>query len=292
MKKILVLFAAAAMVLPLAIACEPENKPTKEVVMKAGPTAEDAQLINLTTAQKPTLQRNGETLEIQSIELTEGNRYILVCEPLLVSSQVSTKAGRIEVLIDRFNELTDGGKKFRLQGKYNADIQFQGKKLRVTKDGKTDEYDADSKPSTTSTTAATNAARTWKVDDCFLKITGKLNIESGFKGCDLQEIAKFLQSNNVKIDPSQFAGYKLETMSFTGAGTIAFAFSSAAFYGSYKLNGENISYSFTAISKSDIINASASGTLTFPADKKAVLQVSTTIDGYSGYIEFNLSQAD
>ena len=64
-----------------------------------------------------------------------------------------------------------------------------------------------------------------------------------------------------------------------------------SFYGSYSLSGENISYNFTVIANKDIINGSASGTLTYPADKKAELVLNTSIDGYNGTIQFNMSQA-
>ena len=176
---------------------------------------------------------------------------------------------------------------------FDCTFEIGSKAAKVTRNNESKEYPAVITKSSTSGVPATNIARAWKVDGCYLKVSGKVNVERGFNGCDFKEIAQFLKENNVKIDPSELDGYKIEEFYFTGSNTMVISFTNTyTFYGDYKLNGENISYLFTVIHNKEILNASASGTLTFPADKKAELMLNTIIDGYSGQITFNLSEAN
>lgn len=296
MKKLIALFAVAALVLPLAIACNPEDKPAKEVVMQPGPTAESAMVVSFEASpQKPHFENKGQNLEVVGIEFTESGRYFLVCQPLLAES--ATKTGisgnsRTLVLIAKFDEIA-AGKNYKLRAPFDATIEIRDKAVKITRNNDSAEYPAVISKPTTSGVPATNIARAWKVDGCYLKVSGKVNVERGFNGCDFKEIAQFLKENNVKIDPSELDGYKIDEFDFTGSNTMVISFTNTyTFYGDYKLNGENISYLFTVIHNKEILNASASGTLTFPADKKAELMLNTIIDGYSGQITFNLSEAN
>lgn len=296
MKKLIALFAVAAMVLPLATACNPDDKPTKEVVMQPGPTAESAMVVSFEASpQKPHFENKGQNLEVVGIEFTESGRYFLVCQPLLAES--ATKTGisgnsRTLVLIAKFDEIA-AGKNYKLRAPFDATIEIRDKAVKITRNNDSAEYPAVISKPTTSGVPATNIARAWKVDGCYLKVNGKVSVERGFTGCDFHEIAQFLKDNDVKIDPSELVGYKIEEFDFTGSNTMVISFSNAyTFYGDYTLNGENISYKFTVIHNDDILNANASGTLTFPADKKAELQLNTVIDGYKGQITFNLSEAN
>ncbi|MBR5670469.1 MAG: hypothetical protein IKX11_01275 [Bacteroidales bacterium] len=153
----------------------------------------------------------------------------------------------------------------------------------------TGEFKGKRKMNSSTTPEEVNANRTWIVDNTYIKITGGVNAEAGFKGCDFQEIAQFLKDNGAKIDPSKVAGYKISEMEFTGSGSMNIAFSAtSSFYGSYTLSGENITYSFVVINNNDILAASASGKLTFPANKKAELILNTTIGGYNGTVQFSM----
>ena len=288
MKKLFFLIAAAVMVLPLMSSCDQEDQPKKPVVMEPGPTAEVAQII--TFEDKPLFHKGNQDYEILSIEFTEDSRYILGLSPIVAGSSVATKAGNLSKVVT--GKFTESGGKFMTKGEYEAQMELLESVMKILQGANWAEFKIKKKKTNTSTTEQTNAARTWVVDDCFLTITGKLNIQSGFKGCDFQEIAQFLKNNKVNIDPSKVAGYKVSEIMFTGGPSMNIQFSNGeSFYGSYSLSGENISYNFTVIANKDIINGSASGTLTYPADKKAELVLNTSIDGYNGTIQFNMSQA-
>ena len=102
MKKLIALFAVAALVLPLAIACNPEDKPAKEVVMQPGPTAESAMVVSFEASpEKPHFQRNGQNLELIGVEFTESGRALLVCQPLLAESVTKTGISGISMSVKR-----------------------------------------------------------------------------------------------------------------------------------------------------------------------------------------------
>ncbi|MBO4765381.1 MAG: hypothetical protein J5508_06730 [Bacteroidales bacterium] len=284
MKKLLVLFAAAAFVLPFLSSCDPEDKPTQKVIMEPAPTAEVAQVF--TFEEKPLYAMNGQKHEIVSIEFTEDNRYILGLSPVIDGSSVKpdTKASKIGSVVT--GKFTLSGNKFITQGEYQAQMELLESVAKIVGTG---EFKGKRKMNSSTTPEEVNANRTWIVDNTYIKITGGVNAEAGFKGCDFQEIAQFLKDNGAKIDPSKVAGYKISEMEFTGSGSMNIAFSAtSSFYGSYTLSGENITYSFVVINNNDILAASASGKLTFPANKKAELILNTTIGGYNGTVQFSM----
>ena len=87
MKKLVILFAAAVMMLPLAISCKKVDQPTTDVVMEPAATADVAKVVsfeNLPMAQRPTYVTAGSTYEIVSVEFTEGSRYIMRRRPVLL----------------------------------------------------------------------------------------------------------------------------------------------------------------------------------------------------------------
>ena len=287
MKKLIVLFAAAVIALPLLCSCNPEDKPTKKVVMEPAPTAEDAVLF--TFEEKPLYMMNGQKCEIVSIEFTEDSRYILGLSPVIdgsVSATPDTKALKLGSVVTGKFTLSAG--KYITHGEYEAQMELRDEVAKIT-GAVSGEFKGKKKRSESNTTEEVNAHRTWVVDNTYIKITGGVNAEAGFKGCNFQEIAQFLKDNGAKIDPSKVAGYKISEMEFTGSGSMNIAFSAtSSFYGSYTLSGENITYSFVVINNNDILAASASGKLTFPANKKAELILNTTIGGYNGTVQFSM----
>lgn len=287
MKKLIVLFAAAAVMLPLLSSCNPEDKPTKKVVMEPAPTAEDAVLF--TFEEKPLYMMNGQKCEIVSIEFTEDSRYILGLSPVIdgsVSATPDTKALKLGNVVN--GKFTVSGGTYITHGEYEAQMELRDQVAKIT-GAVTGEFKGKKKRSESVTVEEVNANRTWIVDNTYIKITGGVNAEAAFKGCDFQEIAQFLKDNGAKIDPGKLAGYKISEMEFTGSGSMNIVFSAtSSFYGSYTLSGENITYSFVVINNNDILAASASGKLTFPANKKAELILNTTIGGYNGTVQFSM----
>lgn len=298
MKKIIIMLAAAVMMLPL-VSCDKQDKPDpqKEVVMEPAATSDVAQIISFEDApgENPVYLdlKKDIKYEVLSIEITEGGRYIMRRMPVITdaSSIPATKAGgAIEIVVGKL-AFIDG--KLVCTGELEAVIDFKGGSVTLTiQGGSPKDYPAKFiKGSTGSSTKGVNAARTWGVENSIVNISGSgVSVQAGFKGCDFHEIAQFAKKGGANIDPAKVEGYNISEIIFTGGTTVAISFTGGAtFYGTYKLNGNNISCDITS-GADDIVGHSASGTLTFPADKKAVLSLSTTVKGYSASVEFELKQ--
>ena len=294
MKKLFFLFAAAAMILPLAFSCTKEDKPTN-VEMEPAKTADVAKVVSFekATGTNPTYTKDGKTFEILSIEFTEGSRYILRRRPLLTGSGAVgpwTKADDgIEVVTGTF---TESNGKYNCQGEFAGTVEPKGTSADVTpQGGQTQSAPANVQDTNTTTKEATNASRTWKVNNSYIKVSGKgINIDTGFNGLDFVSIADYAMNSGISINPANFMGYSCTEVLFTGEGSMVISFSGApSFYGTYRLSGENLSYTFLS-GGNDIIGQSASGTLTFPADHKAELTLNTTIKGYTGSIQLSMSE--
>lgn len=130
---------------------------------------------------------------------------------------------------------------------------------------------------------------TWTVDYCILNISGGgISIMAGFKGCDIEEMARMAERNGATFDISKVAGYKVTRISLFDNNILAVYFANEeVFYGELLTNGSKIKYTFKSGGK-DLEGISAEGTLTFPAKKNAVLILNATIKDYSGSVEFNM----
>lgn len=130
---------------------------------------------------------------------------------------------------------------------------------------------------------------TWTVDYCILNISGGgISIMAGFKGCDIEEMARMAERNGATFDISKVAGYKVTRISLFDNNILAVYFANEeVFYGELLTNGNKIKYTFKSGGK-DLEGISAEGTLTFPAKKNAVLILNATIKDYSGSVEFNM----
>ena len=131
----------------------------------------------------------------------------------------------------------------------------------------------------------------WTVDFCIVEISGNgISLTAGFIGCDIEEIARMAERNGAKIDFSKIAGYKMSEISLYDNNVLAINFENKeVFYGKYALSGKNIVYTFTSGGK-DLAGINASGTLTYPTAKEAVLTLKTTIKEYSGSVELDMTE--
>ena len=137
--------------------------------------------------------------------------------------------------------------------------------------------------------ANAKVVRTWTVDYCILNVSGGgISIMAGFKGCDIEEMAKMAERNGAEFDVSKVAGYKVTNIELYDNNVLAVNFENKdVFYGNLVINGKNITYTFISGGK-DLKDVSASGTMTSPAPKNTVLILSATVKEYSGSIELNL----
>lgn len=137
--------------------------------------------------------------------------------------------------------------------------------------------------------ANAKVVRTWTVDYCILNVSGGgISIMAGFKGCDIEEMAKMAERNGAEFDVSKVAGYKVTNIELYDNNVLAVNFENKeVFYGNLAIAGKNVTYTFISGGK-DLKYVSASGTMTSPAPKNTVLILSATVKEYSGSIELNL----
>ena len=295
MKRILLILAAAALVLPLSSSsCQKQDDPTpKDVVMEPAKTADVAKVVSFELVSGATpryISKEGKEYDVLSIEFTEGSRYILRRRLVITASSVTKAESGVEVVTGKF---TESGGKYTCQGAFEATVEPKGSDSAViTVNGKTQTAVAQvtATPQTTNSNK-TNASRTWKVDNSIINIYGQgISLEMGFKGCDLFQVATYAYENGAKIDPSKFVGYSITELIFTGNNTMNISFAGQpSFYGEYTLNGNNISYRLT-VGSNELLQTTANGTLTFPTDGKATLRLNSSLKGYSGAIEFALTE--
>ena len=296
MKRILFILAAAAMILPLSSSsCKKQDNPTEDVVMKPAKTADVAKVVSFELVSGATpryISKEGKEYDVLSIEFTEDSRYILRRRPVLTASSVTKAESGVEVVTGKF---TESGGKYTCQGEFEATVEPKGSDSAVISvNGKTQTAAAQvtATPQTTNSNK-TNASRTWKVDNSIISISGTgINLEMGFKGCDLYEVARYAYENGAKVDPSKLAGYAITELMFTGNNTMTISFSGqSSFYGEYTLNGNNITYRLT-VGSNELLQTTANGTITFPTDGKATLRLNSSLKGYSGAIEFALTEVN
>lgn len=137
--------------------------------------------------------------------------------------------------------------------------------------------------------ANAKVVRTWTVDYCILNVSGGgISIMAGFKGCDIEEMARMAERNGAEFDVSKVAGYKVTNIELYDNNVLAVNFENKeVFYGNLAIAGKNVTYTFISGGK-DLKDVSASGTMTSPAPKNTVLILSATVKEYSGSIELNL----
>ena len=292
MKKLFILLAAAALMLPIA-SChkDPGKDKDQPVEMKPAATADVAKVVSFESApaeKKPTYSHGNVIYEMISIEFTEANHYILKGKP------VATKAGNsdVEILTGPYTEKNGT---YQCTGDFSGTVTVSGngsnKDVTVNTGGEEQKTTGNVSAPSTGSGDKTNASRTWKVANCVVAVSGNgLSVNKGFTGCNMEDIAKYIKSNGGDINPDIFAGYNVSEILFTGSNTVVISFTNAPdFGGSYTLNGENFSMTLE-VGGNDLVNQKATGSLSFPADGKAEFSLMMAFKGYSGGIDFSLTE--
>ena len=141
--------------------------------------------------------------------------------------------------------------------------------------------------------AENNFARSWKINNIVLSVSGKgVSIMKSFNGCNLEEIGKYAADNGVsglKDRLPDLMGYNVEHVIFTGAESFIITFTGAkAIAGTFKLSGsDKLNYSFPV--NNPFFHGSANGSFEFPADQKVTVTLNADIEGYSGSIEMSMT---
>lgn len=291
MKKFYLLLAVATVSLFAFSACNKGGGDTpggKEIVMKDGPSKLEAKVVkfknNLPKYQDP----NGK-YEITKMEFTEGK----MC--LIERRVISTKADEGDIVNEVYSYSGSDGN-YDIVGFGNVSISGNSVKVNASNGGESGTFEATVTPSSTSTVAENNFARTWRVSSILLSVSGKgVSIMKSFSGCNLEEIGKYAADNGIsglKDRLPDLMGYNVEHIIFTGADSFIISFTGAkAIAGTFKLSGTSgISYNLP--SDNPFFHGSANGTFEFPADKKVTVTLNATIEGYSGTLEMSLTESN
>lgn len=292
MKKSLLIYTALlAMILPFLFSCNKSGGDTpggdQEIVMKDGPSKQEAKLVKFKN-NLPKYQDPNGSYEITKMEFTEGKMLLL--ERRVVASKADV--GDIINQVFSFNG-TNGN--YDIIGLGTVTISGSSVTVNFYNGGESGTFDATITPTTTSTVAENNFARTWKINSILFMVSGNgVSIKKTFNGCNLEEIGKYAADNGVsglKDRLPDLMGYNVEHVIFTGADSFIITFTGAkAIAGTFKLSGsDKLSYSFPV--NNPFFHGSANGEFEFPADKKVVVTLNVTVEGYSGSIEMSLTES-
>ena len=317
-KTLFTLFAASLL---LTVACTkndgtevvfPEPATKAEAVSIAFDKGEDLKL-ELLERIKPSEPASAQAsqpvdVKISTIELTEGNRYVLYIDEatskvaagkqfakVWTGKYICEKGTQIYKL-EKFGEIELG------KGSDEGFILLRlDKDLSVKASGAEIKIAATITPITTIATVGANLSRTWKVASTHISVKGgknEVNFSKGFTGCDLHEIGKYCKDMKVTLSDADLAalqGYKVQEMMLEGNNSIIITFDSKdPYYGSYTASGTSFSWSLNESNK--MLSASATGTVGFPKNGQTDLVLNSTISAgnetYTGTFTFTLEQVN
>lgn len=291
MKKFYLLLAVATVSLFAFSACNKGGLDTpggKEIVMKDGPSKQEAKVVKFKNNLPKYKDPNG-SYEITKMEFTEGKML------LLERRVVPSKADVGDTINEVFSFSGTGGN-YDVIGLGTVTISGSNVTVNFYNGGESGTFEATITPTTTSTVAENNFARSWKINNIVLSVSGKgVSIMKSFNGCNLEEIGKYAADNGVsglKDRLPDLMGYNVEHVIFTGADSFIITFTGAnAIAGTFKLSGsDKLNYSFPV--NNPFFHGSANGTFEFPADKKVTVTLNATIEGYSGTLEMSLTESN
>lgn len=298
-KQIAILSLALLALMPAVFSCNKQpsgSDTTQEIVMPDPATKAAAKTVEFKAGNLPKYEDTQASYEVLSIEFTEGGRYIMKRRVTAVKSKV----GDIEIIVGMY---TESNGNYNMSGVGTVNVSTDNKTVEwkpsgdQNKDNQTT-TEANVKKTTTTGTDESNLARTWRVENCKLTVTGNnVAIERGFSGLNLEEIAKYAAENGVsqlknKLD--RFVGYNVANILFTGDKTFCISFTGAnAIEGAYNLNtsSKKFSYDFSS-SDNSFFHGTGSGGYEFTGTTKAYVSMSLSLEGYNGTLEMNLAQAN
>jgi len=287
-KKIYLLLAVATVSLFAFSACNKRGGDTpgdKEIVMKDGPSKQEAKVVKFKNNLPKYKDPNG-SYEITKMEFTEGKM-------LLLERRVVASKADVGDIINQVFSFSGTGGNYDVIGLGTVTISGSNVTVNFYNGGESGSFEATITPTTTSTVAENNFARSWKINNIVLSVSGKgVSIMKSFNGCNLEEIGKYAADNGVsglKDRLPELMGYNVEHVIFTGADSFIVTFTGAnAIAGTFKLSGsDKLNYSFPV--NNPFFHGSANGTFEFPADQKVTVTLNADIEGYSGSIEMSMT---
>jgi len=221
--------------LPLLFACNKNNESEDIIeeprfVQYAGQLLMHGVPVNTATPQAVPTKADAAASELLSIELTESGVYVvgeLIDDEPVYSSGTYTVEGNVYTL--------QGYGKIEFDGTQSDNVQ-----VRVTPTG----GDAQTVSATFKKAAGTDKLyRGWTVEKTRVSVKGWTSVAADFVGCNFFEIVKFLSENSYKVPDDITSSMGLQSISFTGTGSIIFAYTDGrADVGTYKYNGSSFTY--------------------------------------------------
>lgn len=240
-------------------------------------------------------------LTVHSIDLTEDNRYVLYM------TEKATKAIKGDVKLVWTGKYTRDGEVYKLERigdiirkDDQSLIQFRPYEgvTPVKADDGYISYAASINAFQALQTIAANLARNWTVASTYVNFSGgqpKVSISKSYKGCDLHEIGKDLKDKGFALsdqDVADLSGYAITELNFLGNNNLIMNFDGpASYFGNWEVNGTSFSWSLNNSNK--LIDAKASGNISFPSNGQALLVANAVVNAgnekYIGSIEFTLN---
>ena len=307
-KNLLFLAAVSLMAIPfLVTSCgkTPVDDTPTEIILPDPPTKDVAMKVEFKKSDRPIWENKEAKYEIESIEFTEDSRFILKSQVIAVKS---LKLNDKVCIVGKFtmsgsvyicNGSSFSGKVTVEGSGSNANVKVEGDKMANVYDGNADvKHTADAAAS--ASRDEKNANRTWKVNAVKVDVSGgkKGEITKVFNGCNLEEMAKWAAENGVdglKSHLSEFVGYNVDEILFTGEKTFTISFTGAdvsAISGTYSMSQASKSVSISLPEGNSFFHGSIPGNYEFSSEREMSLTLNTTIEGYKGSMAMSLSRAN
>jgi len=264
----------------LAVSCNKENN---NAVADAPSTQDYAQVIEFST---PVVL---DGYLINSIELTEASRYIVVY------TVPETKADFGADIL--FGEYTFSNGVFNLSD--FGTMTISGSTVSITATGSaTVEATAKITPTHTTDQNTLNASRNWKFSKLIVGISGsdssgqEFGVEKVFSALDLEEICTWANKWGIQIDDETIQSaskYTVKEICMTAAGSFVVSFVGAdPLYGRYSLTGSSLTYVLDLDDIPFLDGGKLAGSVSFSGNTCTMaLLASITYDGntYSASLE-------
>ena len=309
MKKVSFFLLAASLL--LAAACNKEGG-QEEIVFPDPATKDVAVNIQFNKGEKlkvtlpdrsnpndPNSVKTGVMVEtdVLSIDLTEGNRYVLYI------GDVETKAAGSQYAAVWTGHYTYAGGRYKMDGFGELSIENDSECLFQPVSVRAGEWTGTRLPVTVTPikangTIALNLARNWKVNSTYIKIEGgknSISVSRNYDGCDLSKIAGDLKAKGAPLsdeDVAELSKYNLKEITFIGNNKLVMNLQGPkSFYGNWYVSGTSFNWELN--DGNEIIANKVSGTVSFPGKGMALLVVSAGLtaegENYTGTVEFSLS---
>ena len=265
MKKILIMLAAAAMIIPAASSCKKTPTPSGAPSSIKAP-ANEALQTKITFGTSSDRVKLDDGSELVSLEFTKGKKYIAGI------IDASTKKDMTKTGLYNFTAAKAGFGTYTLEGLGTFVLEQDGSSIKVTATIGSETYTVVGTEAAKSNVSGTYALafQDWKVNSVTLNVSGSgiPNISADYTGCDLEAIAKDIKDHGVAVDDkvlASLAGYNVTGISLTEFNTFEIDFSGkepfSGTFSNFNPADGRFSYQFESFSENLVLAARATGSI-------------------------------